>query len=549
MKHSSPISGIAVSTNYVATAGYDNRVILWDRLSLEALAVGFHDHLANQCEFSSCGKFLVSSSSDYTARLWKLPEMQLIKVLSGHNDDVEFATFDNKVEKIITASRDKSIIISNIYSDVNKIMTGHDADVLSVQFVNNSLISCSDDGTIRKWNIETGANEILTKSNFQMDTISINNESIFAGDDAGIIYLIEGETITQVKAHNSGIKRLYFFNSEQLLVTMAYDRQCILWKFTDKSLKEITRFDLPNIVWPRSCAVYENLIYFATFGSSFATYDYNTETWKLDHIQHTNGINAMMLYNKKIYTIGDSGVLRVNNEPIYETSSLSNFIIRFKKKILVGGQNGQLLNATDEKCVFQYKSPLNCAVVCANKLCIGTYTGELLIYFNFNDTPQVISLHSNAIKDITIVNKHIITVCANGEICRYDIQQKQKTVVQGHDNIINGCATINDSLFVTISRDKKLKFWDIKTLQCVTEVSTPHTHSIKSVAVSSDSIYIATGSYNGTIYIFNREKKSWHKNRVTNSGISCIEYDDYTKQFVIGSYNGKTYILPKGVFL
>src|SRR5262245_54235283 len=67
LKHTGPISGVATcGDQFVATAGYDNRVILWNGATGAPLARGFHDHLANQCQFSPCGKYLLSASSDYS---------------------------------------------------------------------------------------------------------------------------------------------------------------------------------------------------------------------------------------------------------------------------------------------------------------------------------------------------------------------------------------------------------------------------------------------------------------------------------------------------
>jgi hypothetical protein len=51
--HRSPISGIAsIENKYVATAGYDNQVIIWDAVTGQSLARGQHDHLANHVRFS-----------------------------------------------------------------------------------------------------------------------------------------------------------------------------------------------------------------------------------------------------------------------------------------------------------------------------------------------------------------------------------------------------------------------------------------------------------------------------------------------------------------
>ena len=105
IQHLSPISGVATfADRYVATAGYDNQVILWNAEAHQALERGFHDHLANQCRFSSCGKYLVSAGSDCTARLWSVPKMKLLAVLSDHTDDVEMAAFVATLESEITES-------------------------------------------------------------------------------------------------------------------------------------------------------------------------------------------------------------------------------------------------------------------------------------------------------------------------------------------------------------------------------------------------------------------------------------------------------------
>ncbi|RTL13152.1 MAG: WD40 repeat domain-containing protein [Neisseriaceae bacterium] len=545
MKHSSPISGVSANKNYIATAGYDNKVILWDRTTFEPIAQGIHDHLVNQCEFSSCGEYLVTSSSDYSCRLWNLPDMRLIKVFAFHDDDVEFATFDPNGKYIATASRDNTIIINSIENDYTKTLIGHSDDVLSVVFSGEDLISCSDDGTIRKWNIFTGVNEILTKSDFQTDTVAIGMEKIFAGDDEGIIYVISGNETNQFKAHLAGIKRLYFCNHSKMLVSMSYDRQCILWMSIGNKIEEIHRFNLPNLIWPRSCTVYGDYIYFATFGSSFGSYNYVTQTWSLDHIQPTHGINAISIYHDSIYRIGDSGQLKKDSSIVYENNSLSNFIINFEDKILIGGQNGQLVNSTDDDLVYEYKSPLNAAVISKQKLYVGTYTGDLLVFMSTSSKPQIFNVHNNAIKDLVSINdEYIITVCANGEICRFDINSGELKIILGHSNIINSCAVVTNNTFVTASRDRKIKLWDVGAMSCIRDIDTFHTHSIKSLSVSPDGRYIASGSYNGTLYILDYKQNVWLKKRITNSGISCIKYDDCSNQFVAGSYDGNIYYIP-----
>ena len=110
LRHAGPISSVASNGSLVATAGYDNRVILWDAASGVALAQGRHDHLVNHCEFSHDGQFLVTASSDYSARIWKVPEMQLQAVLGDHEDDVDMVAFSPDDQLLATCALDLSLI-------------------------------------------------------------------------------------------------------------------------------------------------------------------------------------------------------------------------------------------------------------------------------------------------------------------------------------------------------------------------------------------------------------------------------------------------------
>lgn len=87
MQHRSPIGGVAAFRDtYVLTAGYDNQVILWDQTEKRAIARSWHDHLANQASFSSDGQYALTSSSDYGARLWTVPDLRLVAVLAAQDD-------------------------------------------------------------------------------------------------------------------------------------------------------------------------------------------------------------------------------------------------------------------------------------------------------------------------------------------------------------------------------------------------------------------------------------------------------------------------------
>jgi WD40 repeat protein len=213
IRHSSPISGIAAwRDRYVLTAGYDNQVILWDQLTNNAITRSCHDHLANQVSFSPDGRYALTSSSDYTARLWTIPDLRLVAVFADQEDDVEMSVFHPAKELIATASRDHRVRVYSFDGTLLHTFTGHQADVISVEWARGSdeLISSSDDGTIKRWSLASdGLIDDLDMEGVETDTIAISAAgTIFAGNDEGQIIVIREKKREIIPAHNAGIKRL-----------------------------------------------------------------------------------------------------------------------------------------------------------------------------------------------------------------------------------------------------------------------------------------------------------------------------------------------------
>jgi WD40 repeat protein len=88
LRHVGPISGVAAhGDRYIATAGDDGRVILWEKATGKSVNSSLHASVVNDCAFSRDGGYLVTSSSDCTARLWSVPDLSLKAVLVGLTPD------------------------------------------------------------------------------------------------------------------------------------------------------------------------------------------------------------------------------------------------------------------------------------------------------------------------------------------------------------------------------------------------------------------------------------------------------------------------------
>lgn len=555
--HRGPISGVAATAQWIATAGYDNQVILWNPETAQAVARASHDHLANQVSFSPCGNYLASASSDFTARVWSVPEMKLISVLGHHQDDVEAVLFHPQKPVIATACRDQKARLFSFEGGLLQTFIGHTADVISIEWSQDGtqLITTSDDGTVKCWDMDTGM--MLRQVDMQgveTDTIVVlKNGEICAGNDKGEIVIISQEERRSFCAHRAGIKRLKYDSQRRLLASLSYDRTLKLWREEGLQLIQVSETTLPAAVWPRSAAFFGgSSLVLSTFGTSYATYHYGTGEWSTEKVAPTIGLNAVAILGGDVFTVGDAGVVFKNDIPHLDLGSLCNFLTPFAGVLLAGGQQGVIFDALQGRKIYTHHSPLNCATVFKRgtqlKAIIGTYSGEgIVLGLDENHLPQfetVIPLHQNAIKGLSSSGKHLFSVCATGALAVHSIESFAAVIQseRAHDKIANGCVWLGEECFASISRDLKLRLWDLKRRSHETLV-TPHTRSIKCVAATPDGRYIATGSYYGRVCIYDTETKEWILDqRPSCSGISSLTFNG--KDFLASSYDGSLYPIP-----
>jgi len=556
IQHLSPISGIsAFKEKWVATAGYDNQVILWDAHQKKSVGRIWHDHLANQCAFSPCGLFLATASSDGTARIFSVPDLKLKAFLGDHEDDVEVVSFHPSRPLIATASRDRHVRVFGMDGKLIVKFKGHAEDVNSVDWIHQSLqlVSSSDDGTIKCWDmIAGGLVENINMEGVQTDTVVFGRQgSVYAGNDAGEMVAIIGGKKRTTKAHDAGIKRLVYHRELGLLASMSYDRTLKVWNVNaEGELSSRRTASLPSIIWPRSCAFQgTDTLVFGTFGTSYASYNFETDTWLTEGVNPTWGCNAVAVHQGDIFSVGDAGVVFKNSREHQRLGSLCNFLTSFGEAVLTGGQLGIVLDAIRNEKIYEHRSPLNCGATFMKEgrphAIIGTYTGEGLIFSIDGQKVKfetVIQLHENAVKGVACSEECIFSVCATGAAAfhRIDNFRLESAFRHGHDKIANGCVRIKGNQFASVSRDRKLRIWDAAS---VSVISTPHTHSIKCIAASLDGNFIATGDYHGTVAIFDRMSGQWRKvERPTASGISTMT-TDADGNFLASSYDGHIYTI------
>ncbi|GHI86160.1 WD40 repeat domain-containing protein [Streptomyces xanthophaeus] len=557
IKHTSPISGIDARGDLVVTAGYDNRIILWNALTRTAITEARHDHLANQCRFSSSGRIVVTSSSDYSARLWSVPDLRLISVLTDQKDDVEMTVVSPDETRVATASRDHIARIYDLDGRLIHRLEGHEEDVLSVEWVRGGaeLVTTSDDGTVRRWDAAGGALlSTIDLGDVETDTVAVLGVDSFAlGNDEGELILIDPSGTRRHRVHDAGIKRIAYDAEAGLLLSSSYDRTVRLWRLERGAEPvHLLTSQVPADVWLRSCAKLDDTRWvFGTFGSSYAVFDRADGSWDLSAVTPTPGLNAVTDTPTGRFTVGDSGTVRRDEDVVTELGSCCNFITPVAGTVVSGGQLGALYDATTGALLHQHRSPLNCAAVHtaadgSETLVVGTYTGEALVLRDEGTGLQLVGEHriqDNAIKGVAVQGDVLFSVCATGA-AKWHALPDLKPVADNaaaHARIANGAAGLPDGRFVSVSRDLTLRIWTAAGEQQAV-VTTPHLNSIKCVAVDPHTSLIATGGYHGQVAVYDPGAGEWVcDTRPTPAGISALAPGGAPGRFLASSYDGCVY--------
>jgi len=555
IQHRSPQSGIASFGPWIATAGYDNQVILWARESRQPIGRVNHDHLANQCRFTADGRHLVTASSDHTARRWSVPDLRLRAVYADHDDDVEMAVPHPSDGRVATASRDHHVRVFAPDGELLATGRGHKADVLTVVWVSGGreLLSSGDDGTLRRWDPETGRLlHTIDLGPVETDTVIHHDalDTTIAGTDAGRLVVVQGSEQTVVDAHDAGIKQLTIDSGSGFVLSSSYDRKVRLWRLCAAGLEPIRSFDAPPEVWLRAVTIIDGRrAAFGTFGSTFALLDLETGAWDLDGVEPTGGLNAVRVVDGVRWTVGDAGIVAADGHPVVRVGSLCNFIGEIGSTLVTGGQTGELFELPSGRVLLRHRSPLNCSATTVvdgtERLIVGSYTGEALVLERRSDGlihTATVDLHENAVKGLAVAGTRLFSVSATAAVAVHELTDG--TCVQhhadAHDKIANGAATV-DGQFVSVSRDLTLRIFSTDGV-CLGVVATPHTHSIKCVAAHEERCVVATGGYDGTVNVFDMDAHRWiGHHRPTCAGIASLAYDRERDAFLAASFDGAVY--------
>ncbi|MCA9072237.1 MAG: WD40 repeat domain-containing protein, partial [Planctomycetaceae bacterium] len=155
---------------HVLTASDDATAVLWNlQTGQPELTLRGHTKRVNSAVFSRDGRWILTASDDRTARIWDAKTGEECLVIQGHDWAVQSAEFSSDGQRIITASDDNTARIWQLTQTQNNdgtatwkaeqqwVLKGHSAAVVAGGFSPDGqrVITGSRDDTVVVWDAET----------------------------------------------------------------------------------------------------------------------------------------------------------------------------------------------------------------------------------------------------------------------------------------------------------------------------------------------------------------------------------------------------------
>jgi WD40 repeat protein len=234
-KHQIVCSAFSPDSKYIATGGFDKKIIIRDALtgSVVKELTGLKDFPLSLV-FSFDGNYLISGGKDAKVTVWNLQTGKNIS-LSGHTSDVTSVDI-TRSNHIASASKDKTIRIWDIKGTLISKFAGHTKEVNSVQFNYDGtrLVSGGADGKVIEWDVNSAT---LIRSIEAHDgwtrcvAFNYNGTLIASGGDDGKIQIwnsSDGKLQNSIIAHSKWVQTLAFSPDGKYIVSGGHDNYLVL---------------------------------------------------------------------------------------------------------------------------------------------------------------------------------------------------------------------------------------------------------------------------------------------------------------------------------
>ena len=540
---------------YIVTASSDKTAKVWNTKTYEEVSGGTltgHSDYVTSARFSRNGKYIVTASRDKTAKVWSAKTFKLLRngTLSGHTEAVTNAEFSYDDKYIVTSSEDKTVKVwdVNTLKEVkNGTLIGHTDTVTSASFSRDGkyIVSASLDGTVQIWNTENYTkvqNGTLTDHTSAVLSARFSNNGEFivtSSEDrtAKVWRIKKGKAlcIATLAGHTEAVNSAEFSPDGKYIVTASNDKTAKVWDAS--SYKEIPGGELID-----GCHYVHSASY-STDGKYIVT-----TTWR-----------ETKVWDALTFTEVPGGVMQSHFSRLFSAiySPNGNYIAIACREGTAKIWDAKNYKAIPDGILKGHKHSVYTVRFSPDERFLVTASGDKTAkVWDANTFMEVkngtLKGHSANVNsaEFSPSGDYILTASTDKTAKVWDAENLKEVkdyILEGHSDAVNSAEySPNGKFIVTASLDKTAKVWNA-TMPNEKPIGILKMDDIVSSAVfSSDSKTILTADHTGTVIVWkvSSDKKITKKAIIKDPGKdrTCATYDKNMKSIATASW-GKTAIV------
>lgn len=478
--------------NWLASAGADNSIILWQTSSGRQLrALYGHKVYVRSVAISSDGRWLASGSNDRTVKIWEVDSGREVFNLQKHTGPIVSLAFSPDGRWLASGSVDRTIKIWDLQTG-NELqsLTRHTAPLGPVAFSRSGAILISSAGSeLMVWDTKTWAiKQIFRRNTATVTAFALGDDetTLASASNEGSLYLwrIGSDRERFVLKHNSssGIALTFTDNS---LIALYADGGLDTWDIERGAKKQSVSGDsnqqqLMVAVWSPDRSMFAT-----TIGDRFLGIR-SSATGKVIRVleSHAAGINSI--------TYSPDGR--------WFASARTDSSIRLWQ-VATGRELPRLTGHAGYVNTVAFSPD-------SDFLASGSRSGEVKIWdLSSGQHAYDLPSHTNGVNSVAFSpnGKTLAVVGMDQKVEVWDLQTKQVRSLTGHSKEITS-AVFAKGILITAGRDKTIRTWDLDTGANMKTVETPS--EINGIAINPVGNLMATANTDNTIRTWDIETVS-----------------------------------------
>lgn len=491
--HADAVNSARFSPNgkWIVTASSDYTAKIWEATTgLLVIDLRGHEGDVNAALFSPDGKLIVTASDDNTAKIWDAINGNLKFTLRGHEKGVNTACFSPDGKWIVTASYDETAKVWDSKSGkLEFTLLGHNGDVTSASFSPDSkwIVTSSADASIKVWNSSNGNLRFTSREYFipkakyafhlnhlQVITFSDNRKLVATSASDKTIklwYASNKKLVADFIGHSSIINDIQFSTDNKYIITASDDKTAKIWNIQTGKLV-LTLSGHTNKV---NSAVFSPDSKFAATVSDDKTvkiWDKTDGRLLINFRQHAAKVNKVIFLDesKSVLSISDDSTV------LYWESHTGTIHAKFKSDI---GNITKAIVSPNEKILITVHKDTFLVIwdINSGKVLNKIYEGEgkiTQIKFVWGSKKVIVYYNNNTAR---ILDMKTLMLGRAWTQFFYPSKDELFLKVKHRDDIVSASFSHNGKWIVTASKDGIAKVWSASTGDFITDLRGDNTET------------------------------------------------------------------------